>query len=218
MFFIRKLFYFFNFQNPGLGEYKLRDLNDEINRLLKLKYAWECRIKELGGADYKRLAPRELDSTGQGIYGNKGYLYFGAAKDLPGVRELFEKAAEEGEQKEKKRGDLLKNVDADYYGYMDDDDGLLIPLERTEEQRARKKLEEEWKEKGPSMNRWDDMDDEMYKAEDDSDDEFNVKESVVIGDDGKEMVIKHVMVPSQKEIEEMIVERKKQYLMAKFVG
>uniref|UniRef100_A0AC34R466 Pre-mRNA-splicing factor ISY1 n=1 Tax=Panagrolaimus sp. JU765 TaxID=591449 RepID=A0AC34R466_9BILA len=158
--------------NPGLGEYKLRDLNDEINRLLKVKYAWECRIKELGGTDYRKMAPRELDSSGQGVYGNKGYLYFGAAKDLPGVRELFEKAAEEEEPKEKKRGDMLKNVDANYYGYMDDDDGLLVPLERIEEDRARRRLEEEWKAKGPTMNRWDDMDDEMYRNEDISDDEF----------------------------------------------
>lgn len=40
----------------------------------------------------------------------------------------------------------------------------------------------------------------------------------MVGEDGKEMVIKHVMVPTQKEIEEMIVERKKQYLLEKFVG
>ena len=36
-------------QNPGLGEFKIRDLNDEINKLLRLKAAWEARIKELGG-------------------------------------------------------------------------------------------------------------------------------------------------------------------------
>lgn len=39
-----------------------------------------------------------------------------------------------------------------------------------------------------------------------------------MGEDGREMIIKHVMVPSQTEIEEMIVERKKQYLLEKFVG
>lgn len=47
---------------------------------------------------------------------------------------------------------------------------------------------------------------------------MNIKESVVMGEDGREMIIKHVMVPSQKEIEEMIVERKKQYLLEKFLG
>lgn len=27
------------------------------------------------------------------------------------------------------RADLMRDVDADYYGYRDDDDGILIPLE-----------------------------------------------------------------------------------------
>jgi len=37
----------------GLGEFKLRDLNDEINKLLREKGHWEERILELGGPDYK---------------------------------------------------------------------------------------------------------------------------------------------------------------------
>ena len=32
-----------------------------------------------------------LDHAGKEVPGNRGYKYFGAAKDLPGVRELFEK-------------------------------------------------------------------------------------------------------------------------------
>lgn len=32
-----------------------------------------------------------LDHEGKEVPGNRGYKYFGAAKDLPGVRELFEK-------------------------------------------------------------------------------------------------------------------------------
>ncbi|KAG8007223.1 Pre-mRNA-splicing factor ISY1-like protein, partial [Nibea albiflora] len=36
----------------GLGEFKIRDLNDEINKLLREKGHWEVRIKELGGPDY----------------------------------------------------------------------------------------------------------------------------------------------------------------------
>uniref|UniRef100_A0A8C2WP66 Pre-mRNA-splicing factor ISY1 homolog n=1 Tax=Cyclopterus lumpus TaxID=8103 RepID=A0A8C2WP66_CYCLU len=39
-------------QNAGLGEFKIRDLNDEINKLLREKGHWEVRIKELGGPDY----------------------------------------------------------------------------------------------------------------------------------------------------------------------
>jgi len=37
----------------GLGEFKLRDLNDEINKLLREKGHWEDRIKELNGPDYR---------------------------------------------------------------------------------------------------------------------------------------------------------------------
>jgi len=202
-------------QNPGLGEFKIRDLNDEINKLLRLKAAWEGRIKELGGADYRRIAPRELDREGREVAGNRGYRYFGAAKDLPGVRELFQQAAEE-DLPRKSRADLMRNVDADYYGYMDDDDGLLIPLEKAEEEKAIARINKEWEKHGPEMNRTKDFDTNIYSIQDDSDEEVSIKESVVMGEDGREMIIKHVMVPSQSEIEEMIVERKKQYLLEKF--
>jgi pre-mRNA-splicing factor ISY1 len=40
-------------QNAGLGEFKIRDLNDEINKLLREKVQWEDRIIQLGGPDYK---------------------------------------------------------------------------------------------------------------------------------------------------------------------
>lgn len=37
----------------GLGEFRIRDLNDEINKLLREKGHWEYRIKELGGPNYR---------------------------------------------------------------------------------------------------------------------------------------------------------------------
>lgn len=52
----------------------------------------------------------------------------------------------------------------------------------------------------------------------DGEEQFDIKESVIRDEQGRPMVVKHVMVPSQAEIEEMIVERKKQYLLEKFVG
>lgn len=39
----------------------------------------------------------------------------------------------------------MKNIDADYYGYMDDDDGLLVPNEEKCEKEAIRKKIEEWK-------------------------------------------------------------------------
>lgn len=35
-----------------------------------------------------------LDHEGKEVPGNRGYKYFGAARDLPGVRELFENKRE----------------------------------------------------------------------------------------------------------------------------
>lgn len=38
----------------------------------------------------QKVGPKMLDQEGKEVPGNRGYKYFGAAKDLPGVRELFE--------------------------------------------------------------------------------------------------------------------------------
>ncbi len=54
----------------GLGEHKIRDLNDEINKLIREKGHWEDRIKELGGADYKTFGPKVLDAQGKELPGN----------------------------------------------------------------------------------------------------------------------------------------------------
>ncbi|KAK6640062.1 NineTeen Complex (NTC) component [Polyplax serrata] len=126
-------------QNAGLGEFRIRDLNDEINKLLREKGHWETQIKSLGGPDYGRIGPRMLDHEGKEVPGNRGYKYFGAAKDLPGVRELFEQ--EPPPPPRKTRAELMKDIDADYYGYRDEDDGILIPLEEAEERKAIKALE-----------------------------------------------------------------------------
>ena len=70
----------------GLGEYRIRDLNDEINKLLREKYHWEVQIFNLGGPNYRRIGPRYLDREGREVPGNRGYRYFGAARELPGIR------------------------------------------------------------------------------------------------------------------------------------
>ncbi|VDQ01349.1 unnamed protein product [Trichobilharzia regenti] len=48
--------YFINFFLASLGEYKLRDLNDDINKLIREKSHWEDHIKNLGGPDFKPVA------------------------------------------------------------------------------------------------------------------------------------------------------------------
>ncbi|KIJ64918.1 hypothetical protein HYDPIDRAFT_132128 [Hydnomerulius pinastri MD-312] len=76
-------------QDSGLTDYEVRDLNDEINKLMREKRHWENQIIALGGANYRRNVAM-LDDDGKEVPGTKGYKYFGRAKDLPGIRELFE--------------------------------------------------------------------------------------------------------------------------------
>ena len=37
----------------------------------------------------------------------------------------------------KTRAELMKDIDADYYGYRDEDDGILVPIEREMEKKVR---------------------------------------------------------------------------------
>lgn len=210
-------------QNAGMGEFRIRDLNDEINKLLREKRHWEDRIVELDGPNYAKVGPRMLDHDGRELPGNRGYKYFGAAKDLPGVRELFEQ--EPPKAPRKNRGELYKNIDADYYGYRDDDDGILAPLEADTELRMRDDAIAEWEKKRErgEIKAPDDMEENIYTSDkfnfdnddDDNDDEDN-------DDDGKtnrgKRFISHVPVPTQKDVEEMLIQRKKQELMERYAS
>lgn len=98
------------------------------------------RIRELGGPNYMRGGGRVVDEEGREIQGGgKGYRYFGRAKELPGVKELFE-AAKVKPQEEKAletRSDLRHKVDASYYGYnLDEEDGTLLAYEAQKEKEA----------------------------------------------------------------------------------
>jgi pre-mRNA-splicing factor ISY1 len=42
------------------------------------------------------------------------------------------------------RYEMFKRIDADYYGYRDDEDGVLVKLERVAEAEAREKAIREW--------------------------------------------------------------------------
>ncbi|KAA0708041.1 Pre-mRNA-splicing factor ISY1 -like protein [Triplophysa tibetana] len=208
-------------QNAGLGEFKIRDMNDEINKLLREKGHWEVRIKELGGPDYRRFGPRMLDHEGKEVPGNRGYKYFGAAKDLPGVRELFE--TEPIQQPRKTRGDLMKDVDAEYYGYRDEDDGILVPLEQEYEKQVIAEAVEKWKADkearlaGGVVKDTEEEEEYIYAVKDDEQSDDESREQME-GENGAQTFIAHVPVPSQKEIEEALVRRKKMELLQKYAS
>ncbi|XP_025060316.1 pre-mRNA-splicing factor ISY1 homolog isoform X4 [Alligator sinensis] len=166
-----------------------------------------------------RVGPKMLDHEGKEVPGNRGYKYFGAAKDLPGVRELFEK--EPLPPPRKTRAELMKAIDAEYYGYRDEDDGVLEPLEQEHEKEVIAEAVEKWKlEREARLARGDKEEEEeeenIYAVNDDESDEENGKEKE--GEEGQQKFIAHVPVPSQQEIEEALVRRKKMELLQKYAS
>ncbi|XP_064399821.1 pre-mRNA-splicing factor ISY1 homolog [Halichondria panicea] len=204
-------------QNPGLGEFRIRDLNDEINKLIREKSHWQERIRELGGPDYFKVGPRMLDHEGKELPGNRGYKYFGAARDLPGVRELFEQRYVKPPRKN--RGELAKSVDADYYGYRDEEDGVIVPLEQEAERKAIAKNVAKWQEdkvQGKLESTTKDNEEDIYSAARLADIQNEVDSDEEVMETEKSLVA-HVPVPSQEQVEEMLVRRKKMELLSTYV-
>ena len=128
-------------QDPGLTDYEVRDLNDEINHLFREKTQWERQIAALGGANYRSGVPRILDDHGEEIPGMRGYRYYGRARELPGVREHLNPVAiqeEEGKESIKvQRYKRFQHQPGTYFGNDDEKDGgVLLGEERQSEQRG----------------------------------------------------------------------------------
>ncbi|ELR14456.1 uncharacterized protein ACA1_191540 [Acanthamoeba castellanii str. Neff] len=182
-------------QSAALGEHKLRQLNDEINKLIREKGHWERRILELGGPNYLSSSAVAGDDGGQTVEPG-GYRYFGAARDLPGVKQLFFQQLPEAEKKKKTRADLYRAVDADYYGFRDDEDGKLEELERAAEAAAVEAAVKEW-EQATGKRR---------KLEDEEDNDEELSGANVF------------RVPSAEAVERALIERRKQDLLRKYSG
>lgn len=196
-------------QNEGLDEHKVRDLNDAINKLMREKGHWERQIKSLGGPDYFRSAPKMLDDDADEVsYGGKGYRYYGAAKKLPGVKELFSKAAPE--RQKRTRFEMMKGIDADYYGYRDDDDGILEPLEKEAEAKRLKERMAEWEVEQASRR---EVDAEGIAAE-----ERDLEGLLGSEREPSEGFVAHVVVPDQRAIKQAILARRKQEVLQKLMA
>ncbi|CAG8447027.1 11637_t:CDS:2 [Cetraspora pellucida] len=218
-------------QDAGLSDYQIRDLNDEINKLMREKGHWEDQIKKLGGPDYRRVGPKMLDYEGKEVPGNRGYKYFGRAKDLPGVRELFEQEAPTPQKRT--RSDLYKNVDADYYGYRDEEDGLLFEYEREQERKSNyyiiSIMQQKLTTKLCAYMFWILVIAEALELPDKTlpKDKFTQKrkenasqlESGAMDiDQLSEKFVSHVAVPTQKEVEEYLVRRRKRQILDRYVS
>jgi len=190
-------------QNAGLGEHRIRDLNDEINKLIREKGHWERRIVELGGPDYSKAAPMVTDSQGREaaeLSGKgTGYRYFGAAKALPGVKELFEQ--EPPKKIRKTRYQMHKAIDPDYYGFRDEDDGLLVKVEAEAEKQMIAEAVLEW---------------ELREHEREKQAAGASCANELDPADTAQQFVAFVPLPDQKAIELKVLEKKKQDLLAKY--
>ncbi|MCL7049169.1 hypothetical protein MKW94_017707 [Papaver nudicaule] len=216
-------------QNEGLGEHLLRDLNDEINKLIREKVHWERRILELGGANYTKHSAQMTDLDGNIIDvpnpsgRGPGYRYFGAAKKLPGVKELFEKPPEL--RKRRSRYEIFKRIDASYYGYRDEEDGILVKLEGPAESEMRAAALKEWQrmeeikkeaKRAVKSGEVANVTQILYEEEEDVVEEERIAKEKETRKE-EEFVV-HVPLPDVKEIERMVVEKKKKELMDKYMS
>lgn len=183
-------------QNAGLGEHRIRDLNDEINKLLRVKGHWEDQIVKLGGTDYKAQS-KTFDAFGQEIEGQGGYKYFGAAKDLPGVRELFEQR-DLPDAPRRTRAMLLKNIQPDYYGWRDEEDGLLLLAEQEAEMHMQIEAKKNWEADTTNL-----LEERKRKA---------------LEIEPKELMRSYVSLPTKEDIDDMILAKKKQAIMDKYLS
>ncbi|KAL9941384.1 hypothetical protein ACHAQF_000820 [Verticillium nonalfalfae] len=138
----------------SLSDYQVRDLNDEINKLMREKYMWEVQIRNLGGPNYMRGGAKMYDEAGREIPGGgKGYRYFGRAKELPGVKELFEAARSLGNEDKAAKGREQRPrvyVDAAYYGYApEEEDDELLQYEAQKEAEATEHMANTGKQEAP---------------------------------------------------------------------
>ncbi|CRG94918.1 pre-mRNA-splicing factor ISY1, putative [Plasmodium gallinaceum] len=128
-------------QNYSLSDQHIRELNDQINKLISIKNKWEIRIIELGGPDYQTESNTLINAHCSELKGNNNYKYFGAAKNLKGVKELLFRENEERKKlalkKKKDKRNLDKFVNIHYFGYCDDENEILL----NEELKIQKKLE-----------------------------------------------------------------------------
>lgn len=102
---------------------------------MREKHMWEVQLRNLGGPNYMRFASKMTDEGGREVAGHKGYKYFGRARELPGVKELFDELKSSPKDETKKAlSDIRKNVDANYYGFnRDEEDGSLLAYEAQKE-------------------------------------------------------------------------------------
>ncbi|ANB11464.1 Isy1p [Sugiyamaella lignohabitans] len=181
---------------PALSESLIRDLNDEINKLMREKHVWELQLRDLGGPNYIRFggSSNNVGSDKDVMTSTRGYKYFGRARDLPGVKELFEAQAKQrsaASHETKKEPALPQNLPASYYA-LEDEDADMLSQEQVAEQDLDTHTADPW---GPSQL--------PYSA---------------TADFSFEPLPELHHLPTPSEVEKYLVERRRQKLEQLYIG
>lgn len=159
-------------QNTLYEEDKIKAVNDKINILLNEKDDWEERILQLGGKDYR------LDDQGEMKRKKGEYMYFGRARELPGVRELYE--IEKVSAPKLKIEDMYKNINKFYFeGYDNFNDFNICNIETTKDENNYEEEEEEIDNIIKSINNYNNTN---------SKDNFNIVDDILLKNKKNELI------------------------------
>lgn len=188
-------------QEPSVNEFQIRDLNDEINKLMREKHVWELQLKSLGGPNYLRSGGGQtiFDSQGNevpviiGTGKGGGYKYFGRARELPDVKELIDQQINSRKQQDlqvshdRKMQQKYKDLPASYYGLSEDaDKDAYADLLTKEEEYSKHRFTQ------------------ILNNARQQDQEFTVIPDELVN------------VPSQQEVEEILVDRIRQRIQDRY--
>lgn len=189
----------------------VRTLNDEINDAINRIRVWDERIRELGGLSRRsQRRIEEFEAAAVGAAENTpassellqfdGKFFFGRAKELPEVQDLlkhrqeFDKENLELVKMRKQRIEMYAQVDHIYYGFLNEKQNKLI-------------LAEEEEIFGNEAQEQDQQDQLKLKSED-----FSNKINEI-----DLLALKEALnVPTQEQIQEYLLERRKAELLKKY--
>ena len=114
------------------------------------------------------------------------------------MKELFEKP--EARTVRRTRRQMNQRIDADYYGFRDEEDGVLLAAEAEAEAAMRAEKIREWEEA------------EALRAADSG------KRKREAGEEDGERFVAHVPLPDEREIQSAVLQKKKADLMAKYAS
>ena len=203
-------------------------MNDELNRLKGELHRWNLRIVALGGQNHER-GRRIYDKDGNLVSSGRDYLYFGAAKDLPGVKERLAqpKQAEPPTRQDRLRS-LDRHINPEYYNFNDSRgvaDSSLLRDESAAEKRILERNVRKWKSQNDRMNRDKSELGESSEGEVEEGDEYGDYDEVLMAavDDiemhgGNVFAIASEEEEKRRKAEEEELEQRKRELMEKYLS